>query len=372
MTAHSLICGSSSADRVIKCPASVKLVAQMPGKEENEFMARGTLLHSAIELILLDKPDVVGMTYGGQTLTQELYEEKIIPALAALDEIDPNTEMDYEVETTVDFGALLPGVFGTGDFFGRIGDRAVVLDWKFGDGVMVEAEQNDQLFFNAAGGMRTKKTQWVFEGCTEIEFVIVQPPGISRWMTTPDQVALWESEFVAAIKASERPAAPFKAGDHCRWCSAKPICPKYTQAVDRALATKIDGLPADHINNYLKNADLLEAWISDLRALAFQMLENGKPLADWKLVAKRGTRKWANEDKAKAALVGMGLKENEVTETSLLSPAQVEKVLKKQKLALPDDQVVSVSSGSTLARRDDPRPEVLDIARQMANVMKLQ
>jgi hypothetical protein len=42
----------------------------------------------------------------------------------------------------------------------------------------------------------------------------------------------------------------------------------------------------------------------------------------------------------------------------LLSPAQAEKLLKKRKLTLPDDLVVSVSSGTTLAPVDDPRPAV--------------
>ena len=42
-----------------------------------------------------------------------------------------------------------------------------------------------------------------------------------------------------------------------------------------------------------------------------------------------------------------------------------EKVLKKSKLALPDDLVVAVSSGSTLAPESDPRPAVLNIGTQL-------
>jgi len=50
----------------------------------------------------------------------------------------------------------------------------------------------------------------------------------------------------------------------------------------------------------------------------------------------------------------------------LLSPAQAEKVLKKHKLAMPDDLIVAVSSGDTLATEDDPRPASLQIGRQLA------
>ena len=57
----------------------------------------------------------------------------------------------------------------------------------------------------------------------------------------------------------------------------------------------------------------------------------------------------------------------------LLSPAQMEKVLKKSKLALPDELVVAVSSGTTLAPESDPRPAVINVGRQlMAALSKLQ
>jgi len=42
-------------------------------------------------------------------------------------------------------------------------------------------------------------------------------------------------------------------------------------------------------------------------------------------------------------------------------------------LTLPDDLVVSVSSGTTLASEDDPRPSVLQIGKQLnAALLKLQ
>ena len=56
----------------------------------------------------------------------------------------------------------------------------------------------------------------------------------------------------------------------------------------------------------------------------------------------------------------------------IISPAQMEKVLKKRKMALPDDLVVSVSSGTTLASEDDPRPAVLQLGDLRAALSKLQ
>ena len=373
---HSNIVGGSTAKRVINCPGSVALVQKMPPRPSSKYADEGTLLHNVMaELIMGDEaPEhYLGARYEDQILTQELIDNKIKPALEALDAIDSKRVMEIEAETRVGFGDLLPGVFGSTDLIGRLGNRAVVLDWKFGDGVMVEVEENPQLMFYAAAAMRTPEAQWAFDGATEIEMVIVQPPEVRRWVTTPMRIARFEQELVQAVKQAEKPDAKLAVGDHCRWCAAKPICPKMTGAVDRALKVQIDALPAEQISNYLKNADMLEEWIKDLRALALQMLESGAKLPEYKLVAKRAIRSWTDEEKAKVALFTYGLTESEVMETSVVSPAKAEKALKKRKLGLPEDLVVAISSGNTLASVDDPRPEVMLLGKQLsAALSKIQ
>jgi hypothetical protein len=373
---HSNIVGGSTAKRVMNCPGSVALVQKMPPQPSNKYADEGTLLHNVIaELVMSDKhpEEFLHTKYNDQILTLELIDNKLVPALAALDVIDPNKEMEIEAETRVGFGDLLPDVFGSTDLIGRIGKRAVVLDWKFGDGVAVDVEENPQLMFYAAAAMRTEETKWAFDGVEEIECVIVQPPQVKRWVTTPARIAQFEKDLVKAVKLAQQPNAELKIGDHCRWCAAKPICPQMTGAVDRALKTSIDGLDAPTISAYLKNADMLEQWITDLRALALQMLDSGARLPDYKLVAKRAIRQWTDEDKAKVALFAFGLTESEVMETSIVSPAKAEKALKKRKQALPDDLVVAISSGNTLASADDPRPEVMILGKQLtAALSKLQ
>jgi hypothetical protein len=359
---HSNIVGGSTAKRVINCPGSVALVQKMPPKPSSKHADEGTLLHNAISAILEDmNVDVIGMKYEEQVLTQELYDDKIMVALALLDEVDPDKAMFYEVETRVGFGDLLPGVFGSTDFVGRIGDKAVVLDWKFGDGVMVTAEENEQLMFYAAAAMRTTALQWAFKGATEIECVIVQPPMIRRWTTTPARIAQFEHQLVKAVKAAEQPDAELKAGDHCRWCAAKPVCPQMTGEVERAALVKIKEIDAVTLGQYLTKADVLEDWITDL------------PVPGYKIVQKQSRRQWTDDKKAIAALHDMGVPRGELfSPEEIRSPAQIEKVLKKRKMALPDNLVKSVSSGTTLASEDDPRPAVLQIGDLRAALSKLQ
>ena len=356
---HSLV-GGSTAKIVMNCHGSLKLREKMPTQPENEYMARGTLCHKAVEMAL-GGMNARSVKYNGLEMTDDLYEDKIEVALKLLEQVDPDNVMEFDLEQRVE---ITPEIFGTTDLVGRLDNRLVILDWKFGDGVMVSAEENEQGLFYAAGVMKTPSLKWAWEGVTEVEIVIIQPPLISRWVTTVERVKEFELDLLKAMKAAQSPDATFKHGEHCRFCSAKPICPVMTGAVDRALKTKIDGLDAATIAAYLKNADLLEDWIKDLRALAFQMIDTGATLPGWKLVAKRGTRKWISPVDAAVVLRQLGI--DPMAPAEILSPAQAEKALKKVKQELPDDLVKSESSGNTLAPEDDPRPPVLQIGQQLS------
>lgn len=369
---HSNIVGGSTAERVINCPGSVKLVATMPPKESSTYADEGTLLHDCIadllDLKVKSVRDMIGRQYNDQTLTEELVEEKLLPALRLLNTIDPDNQMDYEVEQKVGFGDFLPGVFGSTDLLGRLGDTAVILDWKFGSGVPVEAEENYQGLFYACAARRTDATKWVFRGAEKVIIAIIQPPGIRVWETSIERLDRFEAQLASAVVEAKSDNALMAAGKWCKWCAAKPVCPVMTGEVDRVKAAQISALPAEQIGEYLKTADALEGWITDLRALAFSMLESGAQVPGYKLVAKRATRSWVNEDAAKALLLAH-LPESELVETKMCSPAVVEKKLKKLKLALPEGSTVAISSGNTLADVDDPRPQVLQLGSQLKSAL---
>ncbi len=365
---HSTIVGGSTAKRVISCPGSVTLVQKVPPAPSSSYADEGTLLHEVIAEIMQDGIEprkFIGREFNGITLTEELYGEKLLPALLLFEELDPDGEMELMIETRVSFGQYLPDVFGSCDILGRIGSRAFVVDWKFGDGVPVIAEENPQLLFYASAARRTEEAKWIFKDVDSIECVIIQPTrGMSRWVTTPDRLDRFERDLKRAVKIAGQPDAPLKAGAHCRFCAAKPICPILTGEVERAVVTTLQALDVDELGYYLHMAKRLEDWSKDLHKLAQQMLEKDIPVTGWKLVPKRATRQWVDEELAKVELF-KHLKESDVIETSLISPAKAETLLKKQRIPLPADLVVSVSSGSTLAPEDDPRPAVLNIGKQL-------
>ena len=133
-------------------------------------------------------------------------------------------------------------------------------------------------------------------------------------------------------------------------------------AVDRALKSQLIELDTVQMSELLQSADLLELWLKDIRALAHQVLEKGGKVPGYKLVAKRSTRQWVDEAKALAELGGTV---SMYKPMELASPAQVEKLLKKEGKELPKELVVSISSGNTMASEEDPRPAVVLIGQQL-------
>jgi hypothetical protein len=363
---HSRIVGGSTAKRVINCPGSVALVAQMPPQVQSEYAAEGTLLHGCMEELLSD------VEFKHVVMRNKLTDEqtdKLQFCLDALDDIDPTQSMVFNQEVQVSFEGVkgLEGVFGNVDLIGRMANRAIILDWKFGDGVMVDAEENAQGLFYAAAAMKTGSLDWAFKGADEVEIIIVQPPFVRRWVTTLDRVAAFQAELVRAVKQARKPDAPLAIGDWCRWCTAKPICPQMTGEIDRVVHVALEMLSPEKLGQALDLADKLESFIADARRLAQQRLEKSMPVPGYKLVAKRAIRQWRDDNEAVERLLALGLDERDVFKPmEPVSPAQAEKALKKSKLALPDDLVVAVSSGSTLAPESDPRPAVLNIGMQLS------
>jgi len=368
---HSKVVGGSTAKRVINCPGSVALVAKMPPQAESKYAAKGTLLHNVIsEYLDSDSAPIqafVGRTYGDEVVTEQDVEEKLRPALKALEEIDPGFEMRFVTETQVEFEGVkgLEGVFGNADLVGRLGDRAVILDWKFGDGVMVEAEENDQGMFYAAAAKKTSSLYWALNGTSEVEIVIVQPPHVRRWVTTWARIDQFERDLIAAVKLAQRADAPTVLGDHCRWCTAKPICPQMTGAVDRVTHTALATVDPEALGQALAMADRLEDFIAEARKLAQARLEKGLPVPGYKLVPKRAVRQWADDKGMHVLWLNAGICPTKYQEIKLRSPAQMEKVCKEQGVAFPANQVVSVSSGNTIAPESDPRSAVLVIGEQL-------
>lgn len=393
---HSHVMGGSTATQRINCLGSLQLEAKAPPKPPSDYATQGSVLHSAMELLLtaLDPEsrsyekeyrkalkDLEGqdLGYGEEwAITAEHIKTKIMPAWHAFIEVLNTYELDdWFIEQRVSLEAVIPGAFGTSDLLAIDKERRLhVLDWKFGDGVAVPVEGNMGLAFYAAAAMYDPEPELV-DFCKDITGVvmhIVQPRAganqvLWTWETDEDFIEAFVDQADNAMREANKPDAPCKTGDWCRWCAAKPICPAYGALASDALSKPPKTMTAVELGHYLAIAEQLKSWIDDVYTLAQSELEGGAAVPGWKLVQKRASRSWINEAEVVTLLRRRKVKIDEMYKRTLITPAQAEKKLPKLYSKVLGDLVHSQSSGLTVVSDTDKRAAVTSTMDLLANVL---
>jgi Protein of unknown function (DUF2800) len=238
--------GGSNASRVLRCPASVTLVAKVPAhqRKSSTHAERGTVLHAAMRMLIeractLDA--LVGKTIDNYTITGDDVATALRPVLAYVDALLDAADSYYLLEQSVKFPGV-DGAFGTCDLIVRVGNAVFVIDFKFGAGVLVRAIYpdgaedvlNSQLMFYGTAGRFTLAE--VFAGVDSITLTILQPQSIDVEAAMESSVVVTHAEldeFIVVFRtACEEALAPeprLQRGDHCRFCPAQPICPAHRQ-----------------------------------------------------------------------------------------------------------------------------------------------
>ena len=133
-----------------------------------------------------------------------------------------------------------------------------------------------------------------------------------------------------------------------------------------ALDTSPEALAAD-----LDLMDSLTNWMNARRAYAQQFVEGGGIIPGYQLVDKRGTRKWIEDNEAKAAgqiAKALKLDPADLFVSKLKSPAQVEKLIPSTLKKRLEPFWQMVVSGTNLVRSDKTtRPPVGGIAQRWFN-----
>jgi hypothetical protein len=139
--------GGSVAERVLRCPASVGLVAKVPEnlRKVSAYAERGTACHTAMALLIENArslKDLIGETINGYTITCDDVENALRPAITYVDKILNTFGAEYYLEQRVKFPTVA-GAFGTADLIVRIGNIIHIIDYKFGTGVRIVALRPD-------------------------------------------------------------------------------------------------------------------------------------------------------------------------------------------------------------------------------------
>ena len=123
------------------------------------------------------------------------------------------------------------------------------------------------------------------------------------------------------------------------------------------------------IAQILEQEPLISLWLRRVKTRALAMALNGKPAPGWKAVeGRQGNRKWKDELEALHILDAAGYDRAETTETHLLSPAGVDKLVGKKRAAeLLAGQIERSPGAPILVPESDKRP-TYDPANDFDNI----
>jgi hypothetical protein len=384
--AHSKF-GASGAKRWLACPGSVALSLKAPPQKESSYAKEGTEAHACLEIFLRNNRGDVLSDQLARMCRGKYPDEMIEHVKTAFYEIRARKldapKAEFLCETRVELGFIEEGMFGTVDAaiveeFGRL----TVIDFKYGAGILVDPADNPQLIYYALG--LAHKFDYNFK---DVALVIIQPRAEQDGRTTRqaimsiEELMAWSAVFKGGVEACKKPEPEFSAGSHCRFCPATPICPEISKKAlrqaqidfapieEKLKLPEPEIIPVPYLSQTLKACDLIEKWIEGVRHHAFHVLETGQMIDGFKLVQKRAARKWINI--AKAEREAEDFFGRIAFRTSLLSPAQLEKVATSRALQhWVDKNSHAESSGLTLVAASDKRDEVRPIEKDFDVVVE--
>ena len=365
--AHAFL-GASKAELWLNCPGSATANAQYK-REESSYAAEGTAAHEVAQITLesclrrgFDVDGYEGANLNGKPeVTLEMLEcaqgyceyiqELMPPGGTVL------------VEQRLDYSTWVPGGFGTADCIVIAPDIITVVDYKYGKGVAVSADDNPQMKLYALGVIQSFDCVYDF---STIRMAIYQPRmnNVSEYKLTVAELLDWAENVVAPVAA--------KAYEGSEEYHAGPWCQKFCQHAGRCRAltvycsdfvrthgglTAVPHLAPEEYLEIFHAKPLIETWLKKTLAAATDSILAGNPVEGLKVVEGRSSRKWADPEAVEQFMQTEEYDQDAYMEPAkLMTPAALEKSLGKKKVAeLLGDRIVKSPGNPTLVLASDKR-----------------
>lgn len=364
MPEHSPL-GASGASRWMKCPGSVSFGKGDSG-ESSIYAQIGSAAHSVLEVCLTtgqgaweligqwydpEEDFIVELIKGDHTDVDPRYikiDKEIADGVQVmLDEVRKRhpdaSDNNSWVERVFHARVIHPLMYGRSDFT-YYDDEAKTLhiwDYKNGAGVIVDVQRNTQGMYYAVG-MLEELDLWL--SAMTVTIHIVQPNGyhsdgiVREWSVKVSDLADWlEEELLPAMYEAET-GTRVTAGPHCRFCpkrflKCEALMDQWKELKRIMVITEKKGGPAKltpkELSALLKSYESSRIMFQSAEKTAFDKLNAGKKVPDFKLVKKQVTRKWKEGAEQEINSV-LG---KQAYDSKLKSPAQIEKLAGGEALA---------------------------------------
>ena len=360
---HALL-SASSAHRWLNCPPSA-LVAEMYPQQDTEFTREGTLAHEVAEVY-------ARYHMHGGSAKDEIEADHSIPqemkdcALGYAEYIQEQGRIDNPVgllEQRVDFSPWVPDGYGTADCIILQGSIMDIIDYKYGQGVAVSAEDNPQMKLYALGALNDYGFAYDIK---KVRLHIYQPRinNISVAEIEVTELMDWaENEVKPKAALAAKGEGEYHSGTWCKFCphagrcrALNAACVEYVET--HGVRAEVPVLAPFEVAKVLEMEPMISLWLKKVKAQAMNTLMDGGEVPGYKVVeGKMGNRKWRDELKVAEALKAVGYSTEEFTETVLLSPAAMDKALGKKKVAELLSEFIDRSPGApTVVPVSDKRP----------------
>lgn len=332
--AHALL-SASSAHRWLSCPPSARLEQEF-ADNESEAAAEGTAAHALCEhklrraLKLRSKKPVSKYDNDEMDGYTDDYVQFVLERIEEAKQYCPDPTV--LIEQKLDFSCYVPEGFGTGDCLIVSDEILHIIDFKYGQGVLVDAVENPQMMLYAIGALRLFDCLY---NITTVHLTIFQPrrENISTWMVSVDELKEWaEKSLKPKAELAFCGEGAFSPGSWCQFCRAAVKCRARAEANLKTAQSefRLPPLLSDaEIEDILLKLDDLIKWAKDIQAYAQDAaINHGKEWYGFKVVAGRSNRKYTDEAAVAQAAMDAGYKD--IYKKSLITITEMEKLMGKK------------------------------------------
>lgn len=367
---HALL-SASGAHRWLHCTPSARL-EELLKEKSSEYAEEGRLAHSLGEIKLRKhftplKPSEYKKQMK-EIQDNPLYASEMNSYTDEYLELVKDYAAGYAskpyvaIEQRLDYSHIAPDGFGTGDCVMIGGNCLIVIDFKYGQGVPVSAEENPQMKLYALGALSVFSLLYNVE---YIKLVVFQPRinNTSEWGVSRAELEAWGESIKPVAQTAHAGKGEYCAGEHCRFCRAKSLCRTRSvfsqEAFDQYNGMKPPLISPGEVGEILKRADVIKKWITDLEDWTLSELLDNRPVPGWKAVEGRSNRQFADTDLAFGAVKSAGYDEAVLYERKPITLTAVEKLLGKAKFEeVLTPHIIKPPGKPTLAPETDKREAI--------------